>query len=122
MTLAEFIINYRTSHGLSQRAFAKKCNVSNGYISMIEKEMNPKTGEPITPTIQMLGNIAGGMRMTLDELFTAVDDISIDLGIIKSPASEEARQVDELVELIRSLTPEEVTLVTSMIKGVLSNR
>jgi transcriptional regulator with XRE-family HTH domain len=41
MTLKDLIIEYRNDHGLSQRQFATACGLSNGYISMLEKEMNP---------------------------------------------------------------------------------
>lgn len=37
MTLGEFIRKYRSEHDLSQRQFALKCGLSNGYISMLEK-------------------------------------------------------------------------------------
>jgi len=49
MTLGDFLRKYRDDHNISQRSFAKACGVSNGYISMIEKGINPKTNEPITP-------------------------------------------------------------------------
>jgi len=48
MTLVEIIIKYRTEHNLSQRAFAERCGVSNGYISMLEMNRNPSTEAPIT--------------------------------------------------------------------------
>lgn len=51
MTLKDLIIEYRNDHGLSQRQFATACGLSNGYISMLEKEMNPNTKLPVTPTL-----------------------------------------------------------------------
>lgn len=44
MTLSDFVKEYRKEHDLSQRQFAAICGLSNGYISMLEKNMNPKTG------------------------------------------------------------------------------
>lgn len=79
MTLGEFIKQYRDLHSLSQRQFAHQCHVSNGYISMLEKNMNPKTGRPLTPQISMLRNIAVGMGMTLSDLLTTVDDMPVEL-------------------------------------------
>lgn len=73
MTLKDIILNYRLSHGLSQRQFAAKCSVSNGYISMLEKEENPSTGEKITPKLSALEKLAGGMGMSLSELLDALD-------------------------------------------------
>ena len=57
MTLKDLVIKYRTENGLSQRQFALQCGLSNGYISMIEREVNPSTGEKITPTLQALNKV-----------------------------------------------------------------
>lgn len=79
MTLKELIIAFRAEKKLSQRQFALRCGLSNGYISMIERGENPKTGQPITPTLQKLKQLANGMGMTLSELFASVDDMPVDL-------------------------------------------
>lgn len=80
MTLGEFIKSYRDSHNnLSQRAFASRCGLSNGYISMLEKGYNPKTGEPIKPTLAKIKLLASGMDMSAMELMTTVDEIEIDI-------------------------------------------
>ena len=46
MTLGELIQEYRKEHGMSQRQFAIACQLSNGYISMLERGENPKTKTP----------------------------------------------------------------------------
>ncbi|MBO5953448.1 MAG: helix-turn-helix domain-containing protein [Oscillospiraceae bacterium] len=86
MKLRDLIKNYRDTHDLSQRQFANQCGLSNGYISILEKGINPKTGKPVTPTIPQLKKLADGMAMTLNELFEQVDDmpVSLDLGGIKN--------------------------------------
>ena len=43
MTLGDIVKNYRTEHGLSLREFSRISGVSNGYISMLEKNEHPKT-------------------------------------------------------------------------------
>ena len=79
MKLGELISEYRKSQGLSQRQFAEKCDLSNGYISILEKGENPNTGKPITPTIPQLKKLAAGMNMTVMEMFEKVDDMPIDI-------------------------------------------
>ena len=37
MTLSELIVSYRNENNLSQRKFAELCDLSNGYISMLER-------------------------------------------------------------------------------------
>ena len=107
MTLKDLVIKYRTENGLSQRQFALQCGLSNGYISMIERGINPSTGEKITPTLQALNKLAAGMHTSLNELFTLVDDMDVD---VKMPAlsEEDGRtSVDmEIISLLANLTEE----------------
>lgn len=81
MKLRDLIKNYRDTHDLSQRQFANQCNLSNGYISILEKGVNSRTGKPVTPTIPQLKKLADGMAMTLNELFDLVDDMPVSLDI-----------------------------------------
>lgn len=80
MTIGEFIKAYREKNELSQRQFADKSGVSNGYISMLEKNENPKTGQPLSPSMPVLKKIASAMGMTVNDLCSFVDDMAIDLG------------------------------------------
>lgn len=91
MTLSELVMEYRKEHNLSQRQFAIQCGVSNGYIAMLEKNMNPKTGQPMVPTIPSLMKISSGMGMTLSELFSSVEDMPVDLSYDdeKKPATDD---------------------------------
>ena len=101
MTLKDLVIKYRTENGLSQRQFALQCGLSNGYISMIERGVNPSTGEKITPTLQALNKLAMGMHTSLNELFTLVDDMDVD---VKMPAlSDEDGQASVDMEIISLL-------------------
>ena len=105
MTLKDLVIKYRADNGLSQRQFALQCGLSHGYISMLEKGINPSTGAKITPTIQALNKLAAGMHTTLNELFTLVDDMDVD---VKTPALSEEdglASVDmEIISLLAGLS------------------
>ena len=79
MKLGDLIREYRESHDLSQRQFAMQCDLSNGYISILEKGVNPNTGKPVTPTLPQLKKLADGLHITLSELFEKVDDMPIEL-------------------------------------------
>lgn len=79
MTLSEAIIKYRKDHDLSQRQFALKAGLSNGYISMLESNINPKTKQPLTPTMPVLKKLANAMDISVDALFAIVDDMPISL-------------------------------------------
>lgn len=79
MTLAELISGYRKEHGLSQRQFAISSSLSNGYISMLEKGVNPNTSQPITPTLPVLKKLANGMNTTIEDILSKVDDMPVSL-------------------------------------------
>lgn len=79
MTIGQIICDYRREHGeMSQRQFAAVCGLSNGFISMMEANKNPKTGKPMVASIETYGKIAAAMNMSLHELFSLADDIEID--------------------------------------------
>ena len=74
MKLQEIMKQYRTEHRMSLRAFAKACGLSNGYLSLLEGGINPKTGEQLSPTVETLEKIARGMGISLDSLFGMMGD------------------------------------------------
>lgn len=79
MNLGDLIRSFRDRHGLSQRQFAERCGLSNGYISILEKGVNPNTGKLVTPTIPQLRKLANGMRISIMEMLEQVDDMPIDI-------------------------------------------
>ena len=124
MRIGEFIYNYLIEHQMSQRQFAKKCNFSNGYISMLINNVNPKTGKPLVPSLTALLSISKAMGISLDALIDAVDDLDVDISAAKNlPVTENSNgRVNEFVELFAQLTDEQQSLVISQIKGILSNQ
>ena len=98
MTLSSLIKKYRDDHELSQRQFASLCGLSNGYISMIEKNENPKTGLPLTPSIPALNKIATVLGYTLDELLTIADDMPVTLSASTLPLPKGVMPVPQMVK------------------------
>ena len=111
MTLKDLIIEYRNDHGLSQRQFATACGLSNGYISMLEKEMNPNTKLPVTPTLPKLKQLASGMGMSLTDLLVKVDDMPVELILDDADSKKLVPEIEdeldaEIMKIISGLTPE----------------
>ena len=90
MRLGEIIQAYRREHGISQRQFAASCEISNGYISMLEKGKNPRTEEAIIPSLAMLKKIADAMGTSLNELVLHAEDMKIYLSEEENASSHEA--------------------------------
>lgn len=79
MKLGDIVRQYRIKNDLSQRQFAKLCDVSNGYISMLEEGKNPKTGEAIVPSLSTFKKLSSAMGMTVNELMTLADEENVSL-------------------------------------------
>lgn len=89
MKLSEIIKQYRESHDMSQRQLGAQCGLSTGYISLIEKEVNPQTGKRMVPSLPVMNKLASGMGVTLDDLLSMCDDMDVTLSDkdIISPAN-----------------------------------
>ncbi|MCI8760961.1 MAG: helix-turn-helix domain-containing protein [Clostridia bacterium] len=74
MFLGEVIKKYRNEHNLSLRAFASKCGLSYTYISMLEKNIDYRTGKPIAPTLDSVKYISSAMNIPIDDLLKMLDD------------------------------------------------
>lgn len=74
MFLGEIIKKYRKENNLSLRAFASKCGLSYTYISMLEKNIDYRTGKPISPTLDSVKYISNAMNIPIDDLLKMLDD------------------------------------------------
>lgn len=102
MTLGEIIKKYREENDMSQREFAKICGLSNSYISQLEMNINSKNGQPIKPQLETIKAVADAMHITVDELFSQMDDIMIDIS--KKTATGESNDLDaRIMVLVRQL-------------------
>ena len=107
MKLSTIISDYRKRMQISQREFARRCNLSNSYISFVENEVNPKTGKPMKPTIEQYKKIADGMNMTLHQLCEILDEDSpVDLS-----SGDFGPSFSESLQIPDTLTPEEILLL-----------
>ena len=86
MKISEIIQNYRHYNDMSQRELARRCDLSNTYISFLEKEVNPKTGQEIEITLTQYKKLADGMGISINTLFEMLgDDAPVSLAM---PADE----------------------------------
>lgn len=113
MKLSELIRDYRKTMNISQREFSRKCNLSNTYISFLEKEMNPKTGRPLVPTLEQYHKIATGMGITVQRLFELLDDDApVDLRADSSAAPHFViKNIDQFSHIMQYMTPEDYNYV-----------
>ena len=105
MKLGGIINQYRKEHRYSMDAFASLCGLSKGYISMLEANKNPKTGLPITPTLDTFSKIATAMNLTFDQLVSMCDeDQPISLAV---PMPTQDPLTQKILDLSREMSEEE---------------
>lgn len=72
MKLGDLIKQYRDEHGISMDAFSQKTGLSKSYISMLERNKDPR-GNEITPSIETIYKVSRGLNMSFDDVFRALD-------------------------------------------------
>lgn len=81
MTLGQIIKQYREEHGMSQDAIAKRSGLSKAYISILERNINPASGEAPGLTPKTINQIAKAINSDFDTVFSELDDdIKISVG------------------------------------------
>lgn len=91
-TLGEIINEYRKTHKMSMDDFANKSELSKAYISMLEKNYNPKSKKKIIPTIDTIAKCAKAMNMDFDELFNALGTQTISTSLV--PVNESSNIIN----------------------------
>ena len=106
MTLGEVIRQYREQHGLSQRQFAQRCNLSNVAIARIESGFRAD-GKEVAPKWDTIQKIARAMGTTGELLVRQCDDFKIDI----SDSLEETPLVKQFMEEQIKRSPDEEMLL-----------
>jgi len=122
MKLSAIVSDFRHRLQISQREFARRCGLSNSYISFIENELNPRTGRPLVPTLEQYQKLASGMDMTVHQLFELLDnDAPVNLrSDSKGPVADEPKNDDIrlLIRGLNKLTPEQVAQAKSVFRAM----
>lgn len=78
MRIGEVITRYRESHGMSQRAFARRSGLSNAQIALLERGIG-NSGKPFEPTFDTVRKVARAMGTTPEALISECDDFMLTL-------------------------------------------
>lgn len=123
MELKNVLKNYRKENGLSQREFAKKCDLSNSLISLLEMDINPQTGKKMSSDLQTYRKIAKGMGIPVQSLFEMLDDTElVDLSFsdlesaMDLPEEPKTNEIRILVRDLNKLSPEQVAQAKDMFR------
>ena len=103
MTLGEIIKEYRNKNGASMEYVANLCGITKGYVAMLEKNVNSKTGKPVKPTIETIIKVCNGLHLDFDSVFELLDD---DYEVTITPSSGFSGIEQKIIYVLRRLTPE----------------
>ena len=77
MELKDVLKNFREKNKISQREFARRCDLSNSLISILEMGTNPQTGKKMSPDLVTYRKLASGMGISLQFLLESLDDTEL---------------------------------------------
>ncbi len=85
MTLGELVHAYREEHGMTMQEFADRSHLSKAYISMLERNRNPKSGRPPVPSLETIRAISRVIGADFNDVIAALDaDQSVSLSYLQS--------------------------------------
>lgn len=103
MTLGDIIKRYREENNLTMEYVANRCGITKGYVAMLEKNVNPKTGKALKPSIETIVKISKGLNISIDSIFEDLDDdtwVTLNKKPIKQIYNQVGSSLDGLTNII----------------------
>lgn len=125
MYLGELVKKYRTENQLSMDEFAAKSGLSKGYISMLENNKNPRTGNPIIPSLETLRQVASAIGKDVNEIINLLDDDQkISLNNLSEDACQKKKKNLRAVSRLEDseISENEDAQITAFIEFLISQR
>lgn len=106
MKIGERIAEYREQHGLSQREFARRCDLSHVIIGFLEKGERTD-GTPYLPRFDTIRKVARGMGTSAEVLISECEDFDLDISV----GMEETSLVRDFMRELQNQSTDEAMLV-----------
>lgn len=122
MTLGDVIKSYRNENKVSMEYVANLCGITKGYVAMLEKNINSKTGRPVKPTIETIVKVCKGLHLDFNSVFDSLDDdyeINISSSSSPSPELELTEQDEKLIASFRRLNDSQQAKFLAYLDGLL---
>lgn len=122
MTLGDVIKSYRNENKVSMEYVANLCGITKGYVAMLEKNINSKTGRPVKPTIETIVKVCKGLHLDFNSVFDSLDDdyeINISSSSSPAPELELTEQDEKLIAAFRRLNDSQQAKFLAYLDGLL---
>lgn len=73
MILGDIVKEYRSRTGMNMQEFADKAGLSKAYISILERNYNPRSGKPPIPSLKTIKAVANAVGMDFNDVIAALD-------------------------------------------------
>ncbi|MBC8531780.1 LexA family protein [Gehongia tenuis] len=73
MILGDIISDYRKDHNMNMQEFADRAGLSKAYISILERNYNPKSGKPPIPSLETIKAVAVVVGLDVNDVISALD-------------------------------------------------
>ena len=100
MTLGDIIKDYRIEHELSMDRFAEISGLSKSYISMLERNRDPR-GNEIKPSIEVIDKVANAVKKPFEEVFNMLDN-NVTVTVNSTKKAVDTFISDEITSLIEA--------------------
>ncbi|MGJ8388109.1 XRE family transcriptional regulator [Streptococcus agalactiae] len=77
MHIGKYIKEYRDTNNLSMAEFAKESGISKAYVSVLEKNRDPRNGKEIIPSIPIIKKVSDTIGISFDDLLNSLDENQI---------------------------------------------
>lgn len=77
MHIGKYIKKYRDTNNLSMAEFAKESGISKAYVSVLEKNRDPRNGKEIIPSIPIIKKVSDTIGISFDDLLNSLDENQI---------------------------------------------
>lgn len=120
MNLGDIIKKYRTEHEISQDIFAERSGLSKAYVSILERNYNPKSKKAPIPSLETIKAVSFAIGADFNDVIALLDG-NLKVSLEKEPAEEISELESELIKMFRLIPADSQPLVLSMIKAAIKN-
>ena len=73
MHLGTLIARFREEERMSMDEFASRSGLSKAYISMLERNVNSRSGKPIVPSLETIKAVSGAIGVDFNAVISIID-------------------------------------------------
>ena len=73
MNLGDIIKNFRSEHEISQDIFAERSGLSKAYVSILERNYNPKSKKPPIPSLETIKAVSSAINADFNDVIALLD-------------------------------------------------